>query len=624
MVVINPQKRDNKSVRLTSFIKKNISFVIISFSFFVVGCSSGQFVNYITTKKDRLMDGDKVFRFVSFNIPNLHYIEDYLDFDQTNPWRLPNEFEIRDALETIKQMNGKVARMYVLSVRKKGESKEIIRHVEAPGVFNEEAFKTIDKVMQIANEVGVRIIIPFVDNWWWWGGPEEYAAFRNKSRDEFWTDPQLISDFERTIEFLVLRKNTYTGQLYKDDKALFGWETGNELVCPYSWTKQIAAFIKTLDPNHVVIEGTHAQILTENSIADPNIDVLTTHHYTNLDETIKNILKNEQLAKDKKPYYIGEFGLKSPEDLKTIVDTVINSNLSGIMLWSLRSHNRDGGFYMHLEKNGFGSYRFPGFASGDSYNEKEMIDFMREKAYEIDGKTAPPLEIPASPKLLGIKDIYHISWQGSVGASSYVIERRESGNDTWLVITDSVTDADIAYKPLFIDTTAVLGHKYFYRIIAKNESGVSDPSNEVGPVKVNFLKIVDELADDSKIFKKNGVIEPILFKEIYQVKEDDTRLEAESGASVIYKVPESISSFLVDVFMRNNVCGISLLAANSLDNFTPLAAKIESFPPRKNVYGFLTPVKYSCDEFPYGTKYVKILCNDEAQLSRVEIEYTKK
>jgi hypothetical protein len=108
------------------------------------------------------------------------------------------------------------------------------------------------------------------------------------------------------------------------------------------------------------------------------------------------------------------------------------------------------------------------------------------------------------------------------------------------------------------------------------------------------------------------------------VKEDDTRLEAESGASVIYKVPESISSFLVDVFMRNNVCGISLLAANSLDNFTPLAAKIESFPPRKNVYGFLTPVKYSCDEFPYGTKYVKILCNDEAQLSRVEIEYTKK
>jgi len=570
------------------------------------------------------MDGDEEFRFISYNIPNLHYIEDYLDFDQINPWRLPDEFEIRDALETIKQMNGKVARMYVLSVRKKGESKKIIRHVEAPGVFDEEAFRTLDKVMQIANEVGVRVIIPFIDNWWWWGGPEEYAAFRNKSKDEFWTDPQLISDFKRTIEFLLLRRNIYTGELYKDDKALFGWETGNELVCSYSWTKEIASFIKSLDPNHIVIEGTHAQTLTEDAISDPNIDVLTTHHYTRIDETMKNILKNEQLAKEKKPYYIGEFGLNSLENLKTIVDTVINSNLSGILLWSLRSHNRDGGFYMHLEKNGFGSYRFPGFVSGIAYNEKEMIDFMRAKAYEIDGKTAPPLEIPASPKLLDIKDIYHISWQGSVGASSYIIERSESGSDVWTVIVDSVTDADIAYKPLFMDTTAVLGHKYFYRVIAKNESGKSEHSNEVGPVKVDFLKIIDEMIDDSKIFKKEGVIEPILFKEIYQVKEDNSRLEAQSGSSVIYKVPESISSFLVDVFMRNNVCGITLLASDSLNNFTPLAAKIESFPPQKNVYGFLTPVKYSCDEFTEGTKYVKILCNDEAQLSRVEIEYTKK
>ena len=78
--------------------------------------------------------------------------------------------------------------MYVLSVRKAGESKKIIRHVEAPGVFNEEAFRALDKVMQIANEVGVRVIIPLVDNWWWWGGPAEYAAFRDKKKEEFWTD----------------------------------------------------------------------------------------------------------------------------------------------------------------------------------------------------------------------------------------------------------------------------------------------------------------------------------------------------------------------------------------------------------------------------------------------------
>lgn len=603
--------------------RKIIIITVATLSFLLGGCSSGQFVNYITTKNDKLMDGDKEFRFISYNIPNLHYIEDYLDFDQSNPWRLPDEFEIRDALETIKAMNGKVARMYVLSVRKKGESKKIIRHVEAPGVFNEDAFKTLDKVMQIANEIGVRVIIPFVDNWWWWGGPEEYAAFRNKTKDEFWTDPQLISDFKRTIEFIVLRRNTYTGQLYKDDKALFGWETGNELVCPFSWTAEIAAFVKSLDPNHVVIEGTHEQVITQDDINDPHIDVLTTHHYTNIDESIKNIMKNKELSKGKKPYYIGEFGLVSPENLKTIVDTVINNDISGIMLWSLRFHNRDGGFYMHREKNGYGSYRFPGFSTGDLYNEKTTIDFMREKAYEIDGEAAPPLPVPKAPKLLDIKDNYNISWQGSVGASSYIIERKESGTDNWSVIAESISDAEVAYRSLFSDTTAELGHQYFYRVIAKNESGKSEPSNEVGPVKVEMLKIIDELAGNSKIYETDGIVEPVQFKEIYQVKEDNSRLEVSAGSSVVYKVPENILSFKVNAFMRSDVCGITLMAADSSENFVALASKIESFPPRKNVYGFLTPVIFSCDEFPVGTKFIKILCNDESQLSRIEIDYTK-
>ena len=137
-----------------------------------------QFQNFVTTKGDKLMEGNTELRFVSYNLPNLQYIEDNQEFTNPNPWRLANEFEIRDALLAIKQAGGRVTRMYVISVRKENEPLDIIRHVERPGTFNEEAFKAYDKVLQIANEVGVRVIIPFVDNWWWWGGPKEYAAFR--------------------------------------------------------------------------------------------------------------------------------------------------------------------------------------------------------------------------------------------------------------------------------------------------------------------------------------------------------------------------------------------------------------------------------------------------------------
>ena len=41
------------------------------------------------------------------------------------------------------------------------------------------------------------------------------------------------------------------------------------LVCPYSWTAEIASYIKSLDTNHIVIEGTHAQTLSEQALSDP-------------------------------------------------------------------------------------------------------------------------------------------------------------------------------------------------------------------------------------------------------------------------------------------------------------------------------------------------------------------
>src|ERR1051326_6938174 len=74
---------------------------------------------FITRSGGKLMEGDKEYRFISFNIPNLHLVEDNMTFEATNEWRFPDEFEITDALTTIKQMGGRVARTYVISLCKK-------------------------------------------------------------------------------------------------------------------------------------------------------------------------------------------------------------------------------------------------------------------------------------------------------------------------------------------------------------------------------------------------------------------------------------------------------------------------------------------------------------------------
>ncbi len=603
--------------------KRILLFIFSSLALIFIQCGTGsRFADFVTAKKDQLMDGNKQLRFVSYNIPNLNLIEDYFPFTASSPWRLPTEFEIMDALKTIKEAGGRVTRMYVLSVRRKGESKNIVRYVEGPGRFNEKAFRTLDKILQLANEEGVRVIIPFVDNWWWWGGVAEYAAFRNKPAKDFWTDPQLISDFEKTIKFVINRKNTYTGVLYKDDKSILGWETGNELEAPFAWQEKIAAYIKSLDKHHLVLMGTFARVLNEEAVADSNIDVLSTHYYSPIKDAVKDIMLNRELTKDKKPYFVGEFGYSKVKDVKSIVDTAIDNGLAGIMIWSLRFHSRDGGFYQHGEGYA-GSYRFPGFKSGESYHEKEIINFMRKSAYKINGEEEPPLAIPDAPAMLTVKDVYDISWKGSAGASSYKIERREEGKDNWSVIADSVSDADEVFRPLFEDTTAELGKSYYYRVTARNESGESLPSEETGPVTVNCKILVDEMADSSKIFQMSDSLTFIKYQDLYRAKEDDSRLKGAKDSYIIYKLPQAIDSIKIEVFLTGSQCGLNLYASDSINTFKPLAAKFETFPPYSNFYNFFTPAVYTCGEFPPDSRYLKIKFNDPAQLSRVEIMYSK-
>ena len=569
------------------------------------------------------MDGPDELRFVSYDIPNLAYIEDYFPFGAQSPFRLPTEFEIRDALKTIRIAGGRVARIYTLSVRRAGESPNIIRAVEGPGKFDERAFRSLDRVLQIANEEGVRLIIPFVDNWWWWGGRAEYAAFRGKQPDQFWTDPQLISDFEKTIRFVLDRKNTYTGVLYKDDKAVLGWETGNELEAPLSWQDTIAAFIKRIDKNHLVLEGTHEELLTAKEAADSNFDVLSTHYYSPIRQAVHDVLANRELTKGRKPYFVGEFGYRNPADAMTLVDTVINSGVSGIMIWSLRGHARSGGFYQHGENYNVGSYRFPGFASDDIYNERKIVSFLRSAAYKINGIPEPPLAVPDPPHLLEMNDVYDISWQGSAGASGYAIQRRVTGSDAWTTIADSVSDADYTFRPLFDDTTAVVGESYYYRVIAENVSGSSAPSNEVGPVEVGYRKLIDELQDSSKIFSMSDSLQFLTYQYSYQARDDESRLKGVKGAYVIYRLPGGIDSICVKVYLTGGQCGLDFFASDSIATLKPLAAKVETFPPYYNFYRFFTPAVYTCGEMPPDSRYLMIKFNDAAQLSRVEIIYSK-
>lgn len=599
---------------------------VIYFAFttlLICGCcgTSQGFDHFVTRQGDRLMDGVEEYRFISYNIPNLHYVEDNLPFEETSPWRLPDEFEITDALTAIHQMGGRATRIYTLSVRAPGDSPDIPRHVVDPGQFNEEAFRALDKVLEVANRTGVRVIIPFVDNWIWWGGIQEYATFRGKKKEAFWTDPQIIADFKRTIEHVINRTNTYTGIKYKDDKAILAWETGNELQCPHEWTREIARYIKSLDENHLVIDGFFSSVLHDESTENPYVDIVTTHHYPNNPrEMYEQVKSNRARSKGKKPYFVGEFGFVETDAVRTLLNNVVADGTSGALIWSLRYRSRDGGFYWHSEPFGgdrYKAYHWPGFDSGQAYDERNLMALMREKAFEIRGQTPPPLLVPIAPVLLPIEDVAAISWQGSAGAKSYVVERAEKDTGPWAQIAQNISDASTPYRPLFNDTNTEIGRAYCYRIKAQNDSGISEPSNVVGPVMVKHLTLVDEMRDFSLVAQHTAVTPET--GQTRNAKEDMDRMKGGSGASLIYELPATIQTCIVYAFLPKELADFRFQVSSDGQTWQTIEARRKDFFSGEGQYEYFKPVRYRADT--RQGQFIKITFTGEAQISRIEIAY---
>ena len=583
------------------------------------------FRNFITVRGDQLMDGNKRFRFISFNIPNLLIIEDNMPFTTPNPWCLPDAFELQDALATVHQMGGTVVRTYSIPVWRSNDPPAESSYVLGVDKYNENAFRTLDLALKLANENGVRLIIPLANNWKWQGGRGEYAGFRGKTADDFWTDPQLIADFKETIRFILLRTNTLTGVRYVDDKAILCWETGNELSSPVSWTREIARYIKSLDHNHLVMDGVDGGYLHADSLTDPYVDLVTTHHYPGAWTTktfARLIRENWEMAKGKKPYVVGEFGFVSTAEMADAMKTIIDTGTAGGLLWSLRFRDRDGGFYWHSEPSGgnlYKAFHWPGSPIGAGYDEIELMALVRSNAFEIRGMTPPPIPAPAPPELLPITDPGMISWQGSVDAAGYDVERAPRRNGPWKVVGAGIDESAVQYYPLFADES-VAGGEWFYRVIARNGSGTSKPSNIVGPVRATYDTLVDDLADFSKVYARQGNLE-IKTRDCRQAKEDAARAAGKAGDVLIYQLPTSIEGFRVFAFFPGAVVDLKFSISNNGETYQDVSASRNEYFSGAGDYNYWKPVLYHAANLSGPGRFLKIEMTGETQIGRVEITH---
>jgi mannan endo-1,4-beta-mannosidase len=558
--------------------------------------------------------------FVSFNIPTLHYIEDDARFDALPHQRLPDDFEIHDALETIRFLGGTVVRMYTLSVRKPTDPPNVIRHVVGARQFNEEAFVALDRVLAAAAELGVQVILPFVDNWPHWGGITEYAAFRGKQRSDFFTDDQLIADFEATIDKVLSRRNTINGRAYRDDPTIYAWETGNELIRPDAWAARIAHYIKQRDPNHALIDGINGPTIREASLTNPDIDIVSSHHYGAVRRNIELVDQNVRKIAGRKRYLIGECGLWSAADTARMLEHVQALPVEGTLLWGMRGHTREGGFYHHMERLPFQSYHLTGSDSGASYGEREILGMVRRLAFEARGLPMPPASAPPAPFMLGATSRGVVTFRGALGARDYVIERQIAPEGPWERVADHFDETAVAYRP-FVDPAPPIGQTVRYRVTAFSDTGASPPSPPSAETLIEGRLLVDEM-ERAGAGPRTEMGATVTTDHPERCKMDWSRLAGKAGARVEYRPQGRPTALRVYAFTESR-SGQVFDVAWSADGkeFTRLATSEDAFLLPGDAPETRRPVRITAATIPPQARALAITYLIPAEIGRVEIDW---
>ncbi|MCC8980007.1 glycoside hydrolase 5 family protein [Bradyrhizobium acaciae] len=231
--------------------------------------------------------------------------------------------------------------------------------------FNDGAngMQKVDFLIAEAGKRHLKLIIGFLDFWAYTGGAQQMRAWYG-SEDKsgfFFRDRRTRRDYMNWARHVVQRVNSLTGIAYRDDPTIMAWELMNEgNASPESlrlaWTAEMSAYVKFLDPNHLVSSG-HANVADKLSdLAISTLDFGTWHGYPlYYNQTVQqfgdNITEFCQLAaRADKPVLLEEFGYaRSNKDAAGAYDMWLDKlgrdpNCAGWMVWRLVSRQDNGRF----------------------------------------------------------------------------------------------------------------------------------------------------------------------------------------------------------------------------------------------------------------------------------------
>ena len=252
---------------------------------------------------------------------------------------------------------------------------------QSPGQYNEAEFMLFDYIMYSAQEHGIRVIITLENYWEAYGGIDKKLSWAglsggsHQNRAVYFKNDVCKQWYKDYAEHFAERRNYYTGELYKEDPTIFAWDLMNEPRYQdagenttgetlRAWVDEMGAFIKSVDPNHMVYAGIEGHGTRYDFGGDegnpyvyiqqsPYIDFCSAHPYP--DEYWANLSPEENAetmrqwisdAHEKvgKPFVATEFNVHSSRDSSTyekywrsVFDTIEEEDAAGGLFWEFNT-----------------------------------------------------------------------------------------------------------------------------------------------------------------------------------------------------------------------------------------------------------------------------------------------
>lgn len=352
-----------------------LSLVIyIAFS----GCSTfygDRTTEFIRVKGTSFLLGDEPYYFLGTNL----WYGCYLG----SAGAIGDRERLIDELDLLKSLG--IKNLRILAASEQSDIKNSLKpaiHI-TPGVYNDDLLEGLDFLLNEMREREMHAVLFLTNYWEWSGGMSQYNAWTSNGKAvdpedpnygwgefmrlsaTFYTNEKANEYYRNFIEKIITRKNKFNDIYYFEDPTIMAWQLANEprpwgkgehIDDYYKWIDSTAAFIKSLDPNHLVTtgnEGTRGSLDSEEYYITAHkskfIDYITFHLWVKnwswydakrKDETynsakekaIAYINKHIEFAKQiGKPIILEEFGIArdleiySPASATTTRDDYFNT-----------------------------------------------------------------------------------------------------------------------------------------------------------------------------------------------------------------------------------------------------------------------------------------------------------